>query len=296
MKNYTLALIPSVCLALVASTLPAAAQIGDPVLPVTITFDSENAFTHNFFTTTTDKFTIAPNGNVTASGGQYTRVAIYSPGTGGSAPTGSKNALNVFYNGSISTSFSMSEPYSPWISGQTAAATILTIARVQQSGYAIFGTTSIMRSGPGLIKFGVGLINLTNNSLTYLNASGATMDSFEWPGNATEAPANTPLKIVMEADGLTFKLSLQDTDGEVLVTSGWYDLSSNADLLNQHGLDSVGGVGFRTGWNIPVNNTYTITEFSFTPAIPEPAYVSMIVTVGAAVGFLALRRRAIRKA
>lgn len=249
-------------LALAATATPALAQVNAEALPVTITFDTPNAFNHNFFTTTKDKFTVNPTtGVVTAGGGNVGRTAIYSPGND-AAPTSFKNDLNAFYNGSISTTFNMA------MSFQQGPATIHTIARVQDNGFAIVGLTTINRSTAGSVKFSFGVINLNHNSAisNYFGTGGTTGQTMSWNGSAAQVPAGTKLKVVMEAQGKSFQLSLQAIDGTVLAASGWQEM----DEAIAADFNKIGGVGFRTSWNTYTTNPYTIHQFDFTPAPVVP--------------------------
>lgn len=270
MKHSLSVLTPSLCLALAATALPAVAQTGPAdALQSTLTFNNPDVFNHNFFTTSASRFTVNnETGLVTAPGGQSAETAIYSPGNG-AAPTGYKNALNAFYDGSVGTTFSMERAYS------TGSASMQTIARLQDSGLAIIGLMGINVSNPnnGTVNFRFGVIDLGNHAVSnYFGTGGSNGITVTWPGTEANYPAGSKLKMVMEADNLNFQLSLRNEAGDVLASSGWQTMGEAIAAE----FNKAGGVGFRTSWNNHGDNTYTIHEFDFTPAIPEPAHLSLI--------------------
>ncbi len=260
-------ILPALCLALGAispvfaqeAAAPAAAPAPAGPKPVKLAFNAPSVFKNNFYVVSPAKFDVNPEtGAVVGTGGQVARAAIYSPG-GNAAPTSYRNGLDAFYNGSVATTFSMRNPFT------LDSNAVQTIVRLQDSGYAVVGLTTIYVDNNGKVQFSFGVINVMDQTISYyFGAGGSNGQSKPWPGSGSLVPGGTPLKVVMQAKDMAFELSLQDADGNVLASSGWQEMKET--LAAKFGFNKAGGVGFRTSWTMRPDNVYTILGFEISPA------------------------------
>lgn len=242
--------------------------------PIHLEFNQEEVYTHNFYSSPSlPAYTISSSGAVQASPIDSTttlRITVYSPG-GESAPSDYKQALDIFYNGSVSMTFRSSQ-----VAGASTN-TVGLVSRVQENGNGIAALATIFG---GSVQFQFMAVNTQTGS----NISGTTFGttSVSWSGT-TLAPANTPLVMSLEVEDLMFKLTLHNTNQDELVSSGWQTLPENL----QADYNTTGGVGIRT-FSRP---TVTITDFTVngTP-IPEPATTTAAALLILLVSTLIYRR------
>lgn len=261
-------LISCASLVLIASQANAA--------PINLFFNHEDVFTQNFYSspTVSGQYTISSSGAVIAdaSSSSTLRVTTYSPGEG-SAPTDYKQALDIFYNGTVAMTFR---------SNQNAGAsenTIGIVSRIQENGQGIAALATIYG---GSVRFQFMAID----TQTGQNIAGTTFGQQQpaWSGS-TLAPANTPLIAKLEVEDLMFKFSLLNPELTELVTSGWQELPES--LWSEY--NQTGGVGIRT-YSRP---RLTITQFDIDGSpIPEPAHAAVltILVLGLTVAYRRTRR------